>query len=137
MTSCSKLRSTTTTSTVIRYISSIPSGRPLLLATMLLSTIILIYIPVSIHSFSPPLTRRSIRVTNNHHKLLISTHQQTSHHPRDDVSLQATSAADAATDISKLKVVELKDRLRELSLPLSGNKSELVERLSEHYRLLS
>eukprot|EP00985_Skeletonema_marinoi_P013911 scaffold7006_cov174-Skeletonema_marinoi.AAC.1 len=136
MTSCSKLRSTTT-STVIRYISSIPSGRPLLLATMLLSTIILIYIPVSIHSFSPPLNRRSIRVTNNHHKLLISTHQQTLHHPRDDVSLQATSAADAATDISKLKVVELKDRLRELSLPLSGNKSELVERLSEHYRLLS
>lgn len=34
-------------------------------------------------------------------------------------------------------MVELKDRLRELNLPLSGNKSVLVERLSEHYRLMS
>ena len=33
-------------------------------------------------------------------------------------------------------MVDLKDRLRELNLPLSGNKSELVERLSEHYRLV-
>jgi len=112
---------------------------------MLLFTIILIYVPVSIHSFSPHLHRRSIRNINIHNnELFLPSHHSS---PRTtslpDASLKATtSAADdttaaAATDISKLKVVELKDRLRELNLPLSGNKSALVERLSEHYRLMS
>jgi transcription-repair coupling factor len=100
---------------------------------MLISTI-LICVPVSIHCFSPPQLIRSIRLStaNNYKQRIDGIH---------DVSqLRASrSAAEAAEaiDPSKLKVVELKDRLRELNLPLSGNKSELVERLSEHYRLLS
>lgn len=35
-----------------------------------------------------------------------------------------------ASDLSKLTVVQLKDRLREAGLPVSGKKSELIERLS-------
>ena len=35
----------------------------------------------------------------------------------------------SATSLEKLRVPELRDRLRELDLPVSGRKAELVERL--------
>ncbi|KAL7438748.1 hypothetical protein ACHAXM_006486 [Skeletonema potamos] len=126
---------------------------------MLSSTILICVVPVSIHCFSPQQQQqqsvRSFPRSKNHglQPLIISPPH---HHPKrpssihsiQDVSsssLQARSAAEAAAeattttdDPSQMKVAELKDRLRELNLPLSGNKSELVERLSGHYyRVLS
>ncbi|CAH1790356.1 unnamed protein product [Owenia fusiformis] len=41
-------------------------------------------------------------------------------------------AAFGGKDLSKLKVADLKKELKERGLPLSGNKTELVERLQEH-----
>lgn len=34
-------------------------------------------------------------------------------------------------DLSNLRVVDLKERLKELDLPVSGKKAELIERLSQ------
>ena len=138
ITACgSKLRRPSTTSTIRYIILSITSGRPVLLMSMLLSTI-LVFIPLPIDSFSPPVTRRSVRsiIIDNHEELINSSHHRHRTIPY-DTSLKAASPADSIDDLSKLKVVELKDRLRELRLPLSGNKSVLVERLSEHYRWTS
>jgi len=38
-------------------------------------------------------------------------------------------------DLSLLTVVQLKDRLRNLGLPVSGRKHELIDRLNDHFQL--
>jgi hypothetical protein len=43
---------------------------------------------------------------------------------------QSTPAPAASSDYSRLTLKELKDKLREKGLPVSGNKAELVTRLS-------
>ena len=37
-------------------------------------------------------------------------------------------------DLSLLTVVQLKDRLRNLGLPVSGRKQELIDRLNDHFQ---
>jgi SAP domain len=43
---------------------------------------------------------------------------------------QSTAAPAASSDYSRLSLKDLKDKLRERGLPVSGNKAELVTRLS-------
>ena len=43
-----------------------------------------------------------------------------------------TPALPAAEDFSKLTVLQLKDKLRELNLPLSGRKQDLIDRMNSH-----
>ena len=45
-------------------------------------------------------------------------------------SNESESSAETAIDYSALTVSELKDKLKELGLPLSGKKSDLVDRLN-------
>ena len=45
-------------------------------------------------------------------------------------SNESESSAENATNYSDLKVSELKEKLKELGLPLSGKKSDLVDRLN-------
>ena len=45
-------------------------------------------------------------------------------------SNESESSAENAPDYNDLKVSELKEKLKELGLPLSGKKSVLVERLT-------
>ena len=44
-------------------------------------------------------------------------------------------AASIPEDLSLLTVVQLKDRLRNLGLPVSGRKQELIDRLNDHFQL--
>ena len=166
MMTCSEKRQLrpTPTSTVIRYIITIPSSsslslRPLLVVAILISTILL-STPVPTCSFSPPQlsgSNSNLRFTNNCNteNTISSIHQQSTsssssplrrtiqhNHYHVVSSLKAKSSTaelvetEDVGDLSKMKVVELKDRLRELNLPLSGNKAELVDRLSNHYSSL-
>mmetsp|Transcript_24307 Transcript_24307/g.52520 ORF Transcript_24307/g.52520 Transcript_24307/m.52520 type:complete len:830 (+) Transcript_24307:85-2574(+) len=57
---------------------------------------------------------------------------------REDVRLPASAKDLGETiiveeDFTKMKVVDLKDRLRELNLTVGGRKNELIERLNEYY----
>jgi len=56
---------------------------------------------------------------------------------RNVVSLASTSTGVvdtiAAEELSKMTVVQLKDKLRELNLTVGGRKNELIERLNDHY----
>ena len=45
-------------------------------------------------------------------------------------SNESENSAENAPDYNDLKVSELKEKLKELGLPLSGKKSDLVERLT-------
>jgi hypothetical protein len=45
-----------------------------------------------------------------------------------------TAAATGSSDPNSMKVVDLKNLLRGLGLPLSGTKKELLERLADHQR---
>ena len=45
-------------------------------------------------------------------------------------SNESESSAETAIDYSALTVSQLKDKLKELGLPLSGKKSDLVDRLN-------
>ena len=44
------------------------------------------------------------------------------------------NTASTPEDLSLLTVVQLKDRLRDLGLPVSGRKQELISRLNDHFQ---
>jgi len=53
----------------------------------------------------------------------------------DDEELEDDPDASVLEDLSLLTVVQLKDRLRNLGLPVSGRKHELIDRLNDHFQL--
>jgi len=53
----------------------------------------------------------------------------------DEVLVEEEDTASIPEDLSLLTVVQLKDRLRNLGLPVSGRKHELISRLNDHFQL--
>ena len=51
---------------------------------------------------------------------------------KDDKELEEDTAS-ITEDLSLLTVVQLKDRLRDIGLPVSGRKHELISRLNDHF----
>ena len=54
---------------------------------------------------------------------------------KDEVLVKDDTASSIPEDLSLLTVVQLKDRLRNLGLRVSGRKQELIDRLNDHFKV--
>ena len=74
-------------------------------------------------------TQKSVKKAVKNTEDFVSSRKDKKNNPDKDVTKKSQKKSDDSEDYSKLKVAELKLRLKSLNLKLSGKKTELVERL--------